>query len=362
MRRIKVPLTEEQRKALIWLRDHAQKPYLRERCSAILQVAEGKTIKEVAQQGLLRPRSPDTVADWVHRYLERGIRGLYIKPGRGRKPAYARAHGSAEAVKEQLEGLLRRSPTELGIQRSRWTLDTLRQVCWWLKGLSLAGVWKLLKRLKIRLKKGRLHVRCPDPERQRKMQRIVAALFAAEARPDKVVALFLDETSFYREPTLAATYHPQGASQPVVPHTPGANTRARIVATLDWMTGRLLYRLRSKIDVPQLIAFLQGLEPAYPEAEVIYVILDCWPVHFHPEVLAALQGSKIILLPLPTYSSWWNPIEKVWRKLRQERLHLHRYSQAWPTLKEWVAAFFDQFANGSEEILRYTGLKPELIC
>lgn len=62
------------------------------------------------------------------------------------------------------------------------------------------------------------------------------------------------------------------------------------------------------------------------------------------------------LLPLPTYASWCNPIEKLWRKLQQEVLHLHRWATAWATLKEKMPAFLDQYDGVSPDLLRYVGL------
>lgn len=70
------------------MRDYAEKPYLRERASAVLQVAEGMSGRWVAQMGLLRPRKSDTVYEWLNRYETEGIDGLYIRDGRGRKPSY----------------------------------------------------------------------------------------------------------------------------------------------------------------------------------------------------------------------------------------------------------------------------------
>lgn len=83
-----LPLTQEERADLLELRDHAQKPYVRERAAALLQVSEGKSGRWVALNGLLRPRQPETVYDWLNRYEAEGIDGLYIEDGRGRKPAY----------------------------------------------------------------------------------------------------------------------------------------------------------------------------------------------------------------------------------------------------------------------------------
>lgn len=73
---------------MVKIRDHADTPYLRERASAILQVAAGHSGKWVAENGLLRPRKPDTVYGWLNRYEDKGIAGLSIEEGRGRKAAY----------------------------------------------------------------------------------------------------------------------------------------------------------------------------------------------------------------------------------------------------------------------------------
>lgn len=70
------------------MRDRAKKPYLRERAAALLKIAAGKSAHAVAQNGLLRPRQPDTLYRWLNRYEADGIAGLEIREGRGRKAAY----------------------------------------------------------------------------------------------------------------------------------------------------------------------------------------------------------------------------------------------------------------------------------
>ena len=70
------------------MRDTAEKAYLRERAAALLKIAAGTSAHAVAQHGLLRQRQPDTVYDWLNRYEAEGSNGLYIRSGRGRKPAY----------------------------------------------------------------------------------------------------------------------------------------------------------------------------------------------------------------------------------------------------------------------------------
>jgi hypothetical protein len=73
-----------ERSTLEEMRDRHPKPYLRERASAVLQVADGKSALQVAQNGLLRRRDPDTVYSWIHRYVLWGYTGLLQKPRRSR--------------------------------------------------------------------------------------------------------------------------------------------------------------------------------------------------------------------------------------------------------------------------------------
>ncbi len=87
--RRRISLTEEQRVELLKLRDKAPKPYVRERASAILKVADGLALTAVAKSGLLRPRQYETLSQWLDRFEERGVSGLYILKGRGRKPAFS---------------------------------------------------------------------------------------------------------------------------------------------------------------------------------------------------------------------------------------------------------------------------------
>ena len=87
--KLKIELSEVQRAELIDCRDHANKPYLRERAAALLKIADGLSGREVARHRLNRPRWQDTVYEWVKRYQAEGIAGLKIRPGSGRKPSFS---------------------------------------------------------------------------------------------------------------------------------------------------------------------------------------------------------------------------------------------------------------------------------
>jgi len=67
--------TREQRE-LEHYRDHDARPYVRERCSALLQIAAGETPHAVARHGVLKPRDPDTLYGWLAIYEDEGVAGL----------------------------------------------------------------------------------------------------------------------------------------------------------------------------------------------------------------------------------------------------------------------------------------------
>lgn len=71
-----VALSWTQRRELEQARDHDPRPYGRERCAAVVKIADGATAPAVARQGLWKPRDPDTVYAWRERYATEGLAGL----------------------------------------------------------------------------------------------------------------------------------------------------------------------------------------------------------------------------------------------------------------------------------------------
>ncbi len=68
-------LSDVERVELLSHRDHDPKPYVRERCAALLKIADGHSPYAVANAGLLRSRDPDTVYAWLNYYQDAGLPG-----------------------------------------------------------------------------------------------------------------------------------------------------------------------------------------------------------------------------------------------------------------------------------------------
>jgi len=261
-----------------------------------------------------------------------------------------------EAAKQQVEYLLHQSPRHYGIPRARWRLQDVGKTLKWLQGCSEPGIYKILKRLGFSRKRAMNFIHSPDPEYRRKWKAILQAFLDAVNHPDEITIVFLDEFSYYRQPTLACAYHTTGNTLPYAFQVVRSNTRTRLIAVLNGLTGKVTYLQRSKIGVLALQDFYQQVRAEYPQAKTIYVVQDNWPVHKLPEVFQSMQDNHLTPLFLPTYASWLNPIEKLWHWLKQDILHLHTLAGDLDTLRSQVRDFLDSFASGSDPLLRYVGL------
>lgn len=251
------------------------------------------------------------------------------------------------------------APQLLGVERSRWTLDALQQIEPLWAAYSLSGLWRLLRGLGIRYKRGRHYVHSPDPDYISKRDAAQKWVEKARKDPDKVITYYLDEFSFYRQPTVAQTWYPAGHAQPLACRSHRSNVYHRVLGALNAATGEVVFRMARKTGVAFICRFLRHLRQIDPDADEIIVILDNWyNVHDHPDVQETARQEGITLAYLPTYAPWLNPIEKLWRKAYQEVLHLHRYSDRWSELKQRMHAFFGAYSEPSSELLRYVGLLP----
>lgn len=251
---------------------------------------------------------------------------------------------------------MHQSPYQYGLKRSRWRLQDVGRVLQWLAGCTDAGIYKVLKRLGFSRKKALYFIHSPDPQYRAKWEQILSAYQEAVAQPEKVILLFQDEFTYYRRADIRQSWQRAGQRQQRRHQRPGTNTKARITAVLNALTGQVLYRQRHKIGQKELIEFYAQIRAVYPDLHRIYLVQDNWPIHKLPAVLQAATDNHLSLLFLPTYASWLNPIEKLWRWLRQDILHDHHLCHNFKQLRRDVVEFLKQFADGSFQLLHYVGL------
>lgn len=256
---------------------------------------------------------------------------------------------------------MEKAATALGPPPSRWTLRSIQATFPWLNCYTLSGIWRHLHYCGVRLRQGRLPLYSPDPDYPLKEARVLTCLQEAAQAPAEVVVLFLDEMGYFRWPDAASDWIESApASAPEAKRAGPNNRQQRMIGALNAWTGQVDYLDNYIVGRKQVIAFYAHLDQVYPHARRIYVIQDNWSIHQHPDVLTALtQWPRLEPVWLPTYAPWLNPIEKLWRWLRQDVLKLHRLAGDWTALRQQVRAFLDQFAGGSQAVLHYVGLSGE---
>jgi DDE superfamily endonuclease len=240
---------------------------------------------------------------------------------------------------------------------SRWTLGTIRATFGQLADYTLSGVWRYLRRQGLRLRSPRVQQFSPDPEYAAKVADLEMALWEARRYPDTVVAVFLDQMGFARWPEPAKDW---GPAAPLADRQGSKQGLWRTMGTLNALTGQVTYVDGYIVGRAKVIECYGRLEEAYPQAERIYAIQDNWSIHKHPDVQEALKAwPQVEPVWLPTYAPWLNPIEKLWRWLKQDVLKMHRLAEDWRAVRGRVRQFLDQFAHGSQRLLEYVGLLGE---
>ena len=125
----------------------------------------------------------------------------------------------------------------------------------------------MLDRLEISWKRSREHVHSPDPDYEAKLDAIVGLRDEVRASNGRLVLVYLDEVTIYHQPTLANAWEEKGHHQALAERSHQSNTPTRVVATLDLVTGQVVYRRRSKLDISELVGFYRDdLRPTYSKA------------------------------------------------------------------------------------------------
>jgi putative transposase len=141
-------------------------------------------------------------------------------------------------------------------------------------------------------------------------------------------------------PTLRAMWSPKG--QQVMIQTPTQPTKHYGIGAVNYHTGKTVVLFRRHKRRREIAQLLQALLDEHPTG-TIYVAWDNANTHEDDEVEAVVRGAagRVVLLYLPTYSPWLNPIEMLWRHLRREVTHCELFA----TIKALLAAAADFFAR-----------------
>jgi putative transposase len=170
------------------------------------------------------------------------------------------------------------------------------------------------------------------------------------------VFYYADEFNLSWLPTLRALWSPRG--QQVMIPTPGQPTKRYGLGAVNYHSGETVVLFRTRKRRREVAELLQAILDKHPTG-IIYVAWDNADTHEDDEVEAVVRSAagRLVLLYLPTYSPWLNPIEMLWRHFRREVTHCELFESI-KALVEAAQAFFARYNLSPERILSVIGVHP----
>lgn len=115
--------------------------------------------------------------------------------------------------------------------------------------------------------------------------------------------------------------------------------RINISGMIDMIGHKLLIQEDRTLNAESTIQFFRKIEEAYPTKRRIHIFCDNAPYYRNKMVRQYLKNSKVKLHFLPPYSPNLNPIERLWKWMK-ERVIYNTYYEHFEDFKKAIFGFF----------------------
>jgi transposase len=299
--------------------------------------------------------SPKTVWRWVNAFDSKGNKGL--KAGRRGRRA-----GEQKALDPRQEARVRRAvlgkhPEQVALPGLVWTRPQVRDLVrrWYGIGLSLVTIGKYLRSWRLSPQKPIRKAYEQNPEAVARWLEVTYPAIAKQARKEKAIILWLDQTGLRSDALVGRTWAPVGQT-PVVEKT-GKRFGVNMMAAIS-NKGELYFTCYTgSFNGPVFLAYLERLVRHLDRK--IHLIVDGHPVHRRVGVREWLaeRVDRIEMHFLPGYSPELNPVELLNSDIKR---HVAQANPADPAeLAAKAAAHLRRRQNQPEAVKALFG-KPEV--
>lgn len=321
------------------------------RCLAILAIFGSQSFSDVSTTLQV---SVESVRQWFHKFLTEGIAGITGKAISGR-PAKL-----TEKQRMKLSEIIKQGPAESGFPGACWRTPMIKYLIERKFNVSYSAKYlsELLTSMGFSYQKATFIAAKRDEQ--------VRAVWLEETWPEILklsekknsMILFGDEASFPQWGTLNYTWAPIG-EQPVV-QTSGNRKSYKVFGLIDYYTGRFYSKgYEEKLNSESYSEFLQ--EVLSKTKKHIILVQDGAPYHTSKamKIFFKKYQHRITVYQLPTFSPDYNPIEKLWKKIKQVGTHL-QYFPTFESLVLKVEDMLELFGNVKKEVLSLFGFYDTL--
>ena len=222
--------------------------------------------------------------------------------------------------------------TKLGRKVSRNTLRTILKTA----GLS----WKKCKKLLAKA----------DPQKRQLFVEQFQALYQ-RIFEDEVLLIYIDEVHIHQDMEVGYTWSPVGEADWIPSSSPGLSKRINWFGAYNFTDGNCFIWENETCNSETCMQFLQQLKDRLQgEAREIVLVWDGASYHRSLKMASFAQHLGFKILPLPAYSPDLNPIEGLWKWMREE-VTQHYCHKSLDELRRSCLDFIDSINQIPEQII-----------
>jgi len=303
------------------------------RLLTIKYAVEGKKSEEIA--GMVNMTGA-TIRKYMKRWNQRGYEGL-----RDIEHPEAETKMNEEEM-AKINGALKKSPREAGMERSNWTGPLLKT---WIckefkKAVSRTTSYNILHRLRYSKTRAKKQNKKRDPEAAEKFREELEKI--VETKDENTIILYEDEAIFTSEPTATSVWTKIG-EQPIVQTNSETRKRTVIFGAVNPENGDLYEQFADVGNTVNFQSFLRLLSEETLPKKVI-LLGDKATYHRFKGIAEWMteNAPNISIVYFPTACSDLNSIELLWKDTRQSVSHntlFETFDCLVSSLRNYIAQF-----------------------
>jgi transposase len=322
-----------------------------QKTQVILMISAGLTFKSISDFCGI---SEESIRLWLKQFLVRKFNFLKQGKSPGRPPALTKSQ------KKALLHMIDQGPEKNGFTEGGWTCAMIQILIEKKFNVIYSSFYisSLMKNM------GYSHQKAANisDKRNEEYRNIWLSKtwpeILKEAEEKNGLIFFGDEVSFSQSGTLSYTWAKKG-SQPYI-KTSGSKKSIKVFGVIEYFTGKFFSKIwDGKLNSDSYAEFVK--EIMMKTKKHIFLIQDGAKYHTSDELeeVFCQNADRITVRQLPACSPDFNPIELLWRKMKNKGTHL-KYFPTFESLISKVEELTNYFAKTKEDILPLFGFYEKL--
>lgn len=327
------PLYPETLRLLQRLYQQSRHHDVRQRAHFLLLIAQGFTISQLLK---IFPTSHKTLYNWLNAWEQRGILGLYNRPGRGRKPLFN------DEQKKQIKEWVEENPKNL-----KAVIEKIKEE--WNIECSKDTIKRIIKSLNMTWRRVRKAVGGQaDPEDYSRRLEELEELKEKDEQGE-IDLRYLDEAGFCLVPCVPYAWQEKGET--IELESRSGKKRLNVLGLMSRQNELTAYTFEGRLDSDVVVFCIDSFceeRERMGETKKAVIVMDQASIHTSNEIIYEKQDiwrkRGVEIFWLPTYSPELNLIEILWRFIKYEWIEMSAY-KGWDNLVEYVERVLRDFGE-----------------